>query len=73
MRVRGADEVDVAHPVPLHVVEEDALPLDEPPVLLPRHALPDPAGLRLGRLDDQGFSRYGGLAHVLPSFRAEPP
>ena len=41
--VRRADEVEVAHPVPLDVVEEDALPLDEPPVLLPRDALPDEA------------------------------
>ena len=41
VRVRRAHEVEVAHPVPLDVVEEDALALDEPPVLLARDALPD--------------------------------
>ena len=39
VRVRRADEVDVAHPVPLDVVGEDALALDEPAVLLARDAL----------------------------------
>ncbi len=37
--VRRADEVDVAHPVPLDVVEEHALALHEPLVLLARDAL----------------------------------
>ena len=36
VRVRRADEPDVAHPVALHVVDEHALTLDEPPVLLAR-------------------------------------
>ena len=43
VRVRGADEVDVAHPMPADVVEERALALDEPPVLLARDRLPDEA------------------------------
>src|SRR5258707_1092812 len=30
VRVRAADEVEVAHPVPLYVVDEDALALQEP-------------------------------------------
>ena len=53
MRVRRADEVQVAHPVPLDVVEEEPLPLHEAAILLPRHALADEAllqGRRLGRL-----------------------
>ena len=37
--VRRADEVEEAHPLALDVVEEDALSLDESPVLLPRDAL----------------------------------
>ena len=49
MRVRRADEVEVAHPVALHVVEEDALPLDEPAILFPRDVLPDEAFLEGGR------------------------
>ena len=44
--VRRADEVDVAHAVPAHVVEERALALDEPLVLLARDRLPDEALLR---------------------------
>ena len=47
--VRRAHEMDVAHAVPLDVVEEDALPLDEAPVLLARDALPDGALLKGGR------------------------
>ena len=43
VRVRRADEVDVAHPVAAHVVEERALALDEPLVLLARDRLPDEA------------------------------
>ena len=39
VRVRRADEVDVAHAVPLDVVDEDALALDEAAVLLARDAL----------------------------------
>ena len=53
--VRRADEVDVAHPVPAHVVEERAEALHEPLVLAPRDRLPDEAlleGLRLLLLDD---------------------
>ena len=41
MRVRRAHEVEVAHPVPLDVVEVDSLALDEAPVLLSRDALAD--------------------------------
>ena len=64
VRVRRADEVDVAHPVPLDVVEEDALALDEPLVLLARNALPDEAGLRLAFLDDERpFRRDRRLGH----------
>jgi hypothetical protein len=49
--VGGADEVDVAHPVPADVVEERALPLDESPILFARDRLPDEALLqRRGRL-----------------------
>ena len=47
VRVRRADEVDVAHPVPLDVVGEDALALDEPAVLLARDALAGVADLEL--------------------------
>ena len=43
VRVRGADEVDVAHPVPADVVEEGAEALNEPLVLAPRDGLPDVA------------------------------
>ena len=56
VRVGRADEVEVAHAMPLDVVEEDALALDEPAVLLARDALADEAllerrllGSRLGR------------------------
>ena len=41
MCVRGAHEMQVAHVLALDVVEEDALPLDEAPVLLARNALTD--------------------------------
>ena len=52
--VGRADEVDVAHPVPADVVEERALPLDEPLVLLARDRLPDePLLERLGGLGDR--------------------
>ena len=60
VRVRRAHEVEVAHPVPLDVVEEDALPLDEPPVLLARDALPDEP-----LLEGRGLFR-GGDAHAAP-------
>ena len=52
MGVRRADEVDVAHVVPLDVVEEHALALDEPLVLLARHVLAREPRLRLLFLDD---------------------
>ena len=39
VRVRRAHEVHVAHAVPLDVVDEHALALEEPPVLLARDAL----------------------------------
>ena len=48
MGVRRADEVDVRHPVALDVVDEEALALDEPLVLLARDADPDEP--LLGRL-----------------------
>jgi hypothetical protein len=53
VRVRRPHEVDVAHPVPAHVVEERALPLDEPLVLLARDRLPNETLLeRLPGLSD---------------------
>src|SRR5437588_9287349 len=39
MRVRRAHEVDVTHPVPLDIVDEDALPLRQALVLLARDVL----------------------------------
>ena len=54
VRVGRADEVDVAGAVPADVVEEDALALDEPLVLLARDRLADVALLQLG-------GRGGGL------------
>ena len=60
VRVRGADEVDVAHPMPADVVEERALTLDETPILLARDRLPDePLLERLRGLAD-------GRRHRLP-------
>jgi hypothetical protein len=53
--------VGVAHVVALDVVDEDALALDEPLVLLPRHALPGPA---LGRRLDLDLLRSQRLRHV---------
>src|SRR5262249_805567 len=50
VRVRRAHEVDVTHLVALDVVEEDALPLQQPLVLLARDVLPRPAFLRLSLL-----------------------
>ena len=49
--VRGADVGGEAHVVPLDVVDEDALALDEPAVLLARDALARPALLLGRRLD----------------------
>src|SRR5262249_21766064 len=46
VRVRRADEVDVAHAVALDVVDEDALALDEPLVLLARDAPARPGLIR---------------------------
>ena len=63
VRVRRADEVDVARPVPAHVVEEDALALDEPPVLLARDRLADVALLQLDR-GDVGVGRAHAPAPV---------
>ena len=58
VRVRRADEVRVAHPVPLDVVDEEPLALDEPLVLLARHALAGQAALRrAGLLDDERLCR----------------
>ena len=73
VRVRRAHEVEEAHPVPLEVVEEDALALDEAPVLLARDALARPAALGLGLLDDERplERRHHGGTHGSPvtSFR----
>ena len=53
VRVGRAHEVDVAHSVPAHVVEEGALALDEPAVLLARDRLADePLLERLAGLGD---------------------
>jgi hypothetical protein len=54
VRVRRAHEVDVAHPMTLHVVEEEALALDEPLVLLARDRLADEALLESGLLLGDG-------------------
>ena len=71
MRVRRAHEVDVAHAVALDVVDEDALALDEPPVLLARDAL---ALVLLGRRLDLdllgGDRRARGRHWPLASFTA---
>jgi hypothetical protein len=65
VRVRRADEVHVRHAVPLDVVHEHALALDEPLVLLARHVLADEAGLDLLFLDcERVLGRDGRLAHV---------
>jgi hypothetical protein len=68
VRVRRADEVDVAHVVRLHVVDEQALALDEPLVLLARDADADEAALLLALLDDDGRAGADGvelgLGHV---------
>jgi hypothetical protein len=64
VRVRRADEVDEAHLVPLDVVEEHALALDEPLVLLARDVLADEPGPGVALLDDEGLlGRDGGLGH----------
>ena len=55
-------------PVPLQVVEEDALALDEPLVLLARDALPGPAPFGLGRLDDERLR----ARDVVSAFRPPP-
>ncbi len=57
VRVRRAHEMDEAHPVPLDVVDEDALPLHEPAVLLARDVLALPL---LGRRLDLGGLGRGG-------------
>src|SRR5262249_14868509 len=61
VRVRRADEVDIAHPVPLHIVEEDALTLDEPLVLLARDVRARETRGRTGALDDD--RARGGFGH----------
>ena len=64
MRVRRADEVDEPHLVTLHVVEEDALSLDEALVLLAGHALADEARLDVTFLDDErALGRDDGFGH----------
>ena len=61
VRVRRAHEVDVAHPVPLDVVDEDALALQEALVLAPLDALAAPALLHLDGRRRDGRRRV--LAH----------
>src|SRR5262249_58450301 len=64
VRVGRADEVDEAHAVALHVVDEDPLALDEPAILLARNVLPDEARARLGLLDHERLCRRDGrLGH----------
>src|SRR5439155_6125303 len=64
MRIGRADEVDESHLVPLDVVEEDALALHEPLVLLARDVLPDETGARLPLFDDErALGRDSGLGH----------
>ena len=65
MRVRAADEVEVAHAVPLDVVNEDALALQEPLVLFAPDALAAPALLHLDLLGSDG-----GLGHFATDFTA---
>ena len=60
--VRRADEVEIAHPMALHVVEEDTLALNQSPVLLAGNALPH-CGASLERAD-LGFD---GCHRELPS------
>jgi len=58
------DEVDVAHLVTLHIVEEDAFALDEALVLLARHALADEARLDVPFFDDErALGSDGRLGH----------
>jgi hypothetical protein len=73
VRVRRADEVDVAHVVPPDVVHEHALALDEPLVLLAWNALARVARLRLGLLDDDRLGD-GRLGHLVtrPPGRTRP-
>src|SRR5438270_3328342 len=61
VRVGRADEVEVAHAVPLDVVDEDALPLREPPILLARNALAEPALADLDLLRGDGRHRATDL------------
>src|SRR5262249_50348191 len=60
VRVRAAHEVEVAHPVPLDVVDEDALALEKALVLLAPDALAAPALLHLDLLGSE--SRIGHFA-----------
>ena len=55
--------MDEAHPVPLDVVEEHALALDEAPVLLARDAGADEPGLRLLLFEHDGGRGSDGLGH----------
>ena len=63
VRVRRADEMDVAHAVALDVVDERALALDEPLVLLARHALALVGRLRRLDLDLLGRDRGRAVGH----------
>ena len=59
--------MEEAHAVPLDVVEEDALALDEALVLLARDALAGPAPLGLLLLDDERLVQ-GRLSHSRLAF-----
>ena len=65
VRIRRANEMHVAHLVPLDVVEEHTFALQEPLVFLPRNVLAGPALLWLALLDDDGSrGRDGRFRHA---------
>ena len=64
VRIRRPDEMDVAHPVALDVVDEDALALREPAVLLARDAFPEQA------LADFDLGRRDGRVHFATDLTA---
>ena len=64
VRVRAAHEVEVAHPVPFDVVDEDALALQEALVLLALDALAAPALLHLDLLRER--RRLGQVSVTSP-------
>ena len=73
VRVRAAHEVEVAHPVPLDVVDEDALALQEALVLLALDALAAPALLHLDRCRrERRLAHLGHFATDLHGFDDVP-